>query len=93
MRATFHHVTQQNADPQELADITELAFVEGQCRAHALRMPEIKAATVCYLLDDENRVVSRGYSLCSTKDQFEKRKGRLIAEGRARKALEEDIEF
>lgn len=39
--------------------------------------------TVCLLLDNENRIISRGVSICSLLDAFEKKKGRLISFGRA----------
>ena len=45
--------------------------------------------TVCILEsdDEEHAELARGYSFCSALDQFSKRRGRQISEGRARKAL------
>lgn len=44
--------------------------------------------TTCILLDDKNRIISRGVSICSLLDAFEKKKGRLISFGRAFGAAE-----
>ena len=47
----------------------------------------VKAVTVCHLEDEDGEIVAEGMAFCSLKDQFSRKKGRLISEGRARKAL------
>ena len=44
-------------------------------------------ATVCLLLDDKNKMVARGTSICSSADLFSRREGRVSAMGRAVKAI------
>lgn len=44
--------------------------------------------TICYLEDEENNVLSRGYATCSKTEQYNKRIGRLISQGRALKSYE-----
>ena len=44
-------------------------------------------ATVCLLIQD-NKIIARGISLCSHKDQFVKRIGKAKALGRAVQAME-----
>jgi hypothetical protein len=41
------------------------------------------AFTACLLLDNANRIVSRGIAICSLSDIFEKKRGKMIAFGRA----------
>lgn len=41
------------------------------------------AFTVCLLLDVNKGIISRGISICSLSDIFEKKKGRMISFGRA----------
>jgi hypothetical protein len=42
--------------------------------------------TTCMILEGD-KYLARGVAICSMRDQFNKKKGRMIAEGRARKAL------
>jgi hypothetical protein len=46
-------------------------------------------ATICILLDDKNKLIARGTSICSSADQFRfsKREGRASSLGRAVKAI------
>ena len=53
----------------------------------AARLPNVKGATVCELFDMEGNKRS-GYAFCSQSDSFTHKRGRQIAHGRARKALE-----
>jgi len=47
-----------------------------------------EGVTICLLYDQNNKeVLARGISICSTKDQFVKRIGRIKAQGRAMQAL------
>jgi hypothetical protein len=42
----------------------------------------------CLILDDDGKLIARGLAFCSFMDQPNKKRGRMIAEGRAMKALE-----
>jgi hypothetical protein len=44
--------------------------------------------TTCVLLNGENGIVARGISMCSPRDQFNKRVGRAKALGNAMRAIE-----
>jgi hypothetical protein len=45
--------------------------------------------TICLLHTANDGFVARGISICSARDQFDKKKGRMIAQGRAQHALME----
>jgi hypothetical protein len=49
-----------------------------------------KIFTVCLLVRMNDFVIGRGVAVCSSLDQFDKKIGRAIAQGRARKAFEEN---
>lgn len=46
----------------------------------------LKIATI-YVIIDDNKIKARGIAICSLMDQFNKKKGRNIAKGRALKAM------
>ena len=48
------------------------------------------AFTVCLLLNKNNELLSRGISICSLLDTFEKKKGRTLAFGRSFSALKNE---
>lgn len=51
-------------------------------------VPAVKGGkTVVEILDDEGNVLSIGYARCSDLDNYNKKLGRTIAFGRAKKAL------
>ncbi|MEE8114119.1 MAG: hypothetical protein V3T23_07160 [Nitrososphaerales archaeon] len=65
---------------------------------HALELGQVKsyrdrgacalgtnAVTICELVDKENNVLATGYAFCT--QQYDRKLGNKIAEGRARKAL------
>ena len=56
---------------------------------HHYGYPMVKGATICQFTDDTGIVLATGYAFCSTKDQFCRRIGRQIAEGRARGVLKQ----
>lgn len=99
LKAKFHHAhlsqpvrlwpsAQEAFD--HIMDIYQKAMDEGHARLYKdNELPQLSGATVCHLVDDKDVRLATGYSFCSAKDQFCKRTGRLIAEGRARKRLEE----
>ena len=45
------------------------------------------AFTACLFLDNSNRIIARGISICSLLDIFEKKKGKIISFGRAFSAI------
>lgn len=47
-----------------------------------------RRVTSCLILDDSGELLARGLAFCSFKDQPCKRRGRMIAEGRAMKAVD-----
>lgn len=49
--------------------------------------------TCCYLEDEDNKVVARGYAQCSPSDQYNKSIGRAISLGRALKEYEAREQF
>ena len=87
--------------PHKLRHLLTLAHQFGQIRTYkrekatydptgvveAARLPNVKGATVCELFDMEGNKRS-GYAFCSQSDSFTHKRGRQIAHGRARKALE-----
>ena len=46
-----------------------------------------RRVTSCLIVDDNGELLARGLAFCSFKDQPNKKRGRMIAEGRAIKAL------
>lgn len=44
-------------------------------------------ATICEIENESREIIARGYSFCSANDQFNKKVGRQIAFGRAKKEL------
>jgi len=79
---------------KRLADIIHEAVSYGLIDAAALAaqppgdvLGSIIGATVCVLEGEELTELARGYALCSVNDQYSRRKGRLISEGRALKSL------
>jgi len=67
-----------------------LGRVITEAYANGARPPEkfwrLHAVTTCEIMQDD-MVVAVGYSFCSGKDQFGKKKGRMISEARATKRL------
>lgn len=49
------------------------------------RQPKQKKIAVVLIIDGD--MISRGIAICSNKDQFNKKRGRMIALGRAVKAI------
>lgn len=102
MKFYYHHVrTDVDYQPNAKDLIVELftqAFEEGQISAYApvSRKPRKKmiafpvAATVCEVVEGDMK--ARGYAFCSTRDHFSKKRGRMVARGRALCALGEQQE-
>ena len=93
MKIKFHHRKPDNPStdlPLQLA--LHHANELGQIQRHnkSLELPTAVAATMCYFEDDDRNRLAVGYAFCSQKDQFSKKRGRMIAEGRARKQLRKD---
>ena len=67
------------------------AFRMGQIRSYgpSAWLPAACGVTICTIHDDAGEEIGRGYAFCSAKDQFCRRTGRRIAEGRARAAAEQ----
>ena len=86
IHVSFMHVREDQLKHQSLEEIaleygTALPLL-GKDRA------ECKGFTMCSLtLDNKKETEINGFSFCSGLDPFNKAKGRLIAEGRARKVL------
>lgn len=85
---------------ERLTDVFREAFKAGQVKLHAyyeehddemftpcIIAISLNGATVCYVEDEDRNVLSTGYSFCSVNDQFDKKRGRQIAMGRALRGL------
>lgn len=70
-------------DPNEILSIALKLAEEGKEQTPIIAVTEAK------ILDPDGNVVVIAYSHCSQSDQFSKRRGRLVATGRALKKLEE----
>jgi len=100
MKTEFtHYRTDLPEGPQKASENEILALfgnarvlkqvnVYGRWRRVTGQWPNIKAAVICTLTMNDGTQVC-GYSFCSKKDNFVIKRGRSIAYGRARKALEE----
>lgn len=69
------------------AEALNLRYVRGHARGDR-GPPWMVGVTVCRLVDDAGAELARGYAFCSAKDQFCRKTGRMIAEGRARMRLD-----
>lgn len=94
MKPRFHH-RHYNTPAEALRDPVILSHLSravalGQISLHqpGNDYPTVTGVTVCYLEDPDTRqILSTGYAFCGATDQFDRAKGRRIAEGRARKGL------
>lgn len=92
MKVRFHHCHVQQEAPGRHRIINkhlEDALKSGQIAGHKADpfLPSVRGVTVCILEDDDKNEIVRGYSFCSWQDRWNRAKGRLISEGRARKNL------
>ena len=88
MKAKFHH---RRFEMEEEA-LSDPNFVAAVIHARPLGQipdttPKATAVTICHLEDTSHNRLATGYSFCSNSDQFSKKRGRTISEGRARKQL------
>ncbi len=96
MKASFAHYRadyegKDTCGPSHLMWLYQLALARCQVGLHrkTKQYPQLKAAVVCTLTDEDAVPVSQGFSFCSALDNFVTKTGRRIALGRAQKALEE----
>jgi hypothetical protein len=52
---------------------------------HKIKDYKGRKTTICGLLNEKGTEITYGVAVCSHKDQFNRRKGRLISQGRATK--------
>lgn len=92
MKTTFYHmhIDHPKATKFTRAGITQAyadAMARRQVRGHALadHVPSLRGVTVCVVYSEDGVTeLRRGFAFCSWNDQFCRRTGRLIAQGRAR---------
>lgn len=94
VRYRHAHTHGRGGLPNDFLDVLDAAIDCGDVRYHATWMAEetappgimlmrqVHGFTIC-VIEREEKEVSRGYALCSRKDQFCRRIGRSIALGRA----------
>ena len=91
MRTRFHHIHLNDPRRTDATSVIYNVFGEA-CKWGAVKRhyhgiaPDLCGVTVCEIKEDDE-VLSVGYAFCSSADQFSRKKGRAIAEGRARANL------
>ena len=88
MKTRFHHIhiDQPHANGDTWDKIFNLWYKAEKwgCvkRHYNHKFPNIRGVTTCEIQKDDE-TLSVGYAFCSSADQFSRKKGRAIAEGRA----------
>jgi hypothetical protein len=94
IRADLPHSTTH--DISSLVRVVNHALRAGQIKeygklrdygCYASYSPNVKAAVICHVTDEDTGCRATGFSFCSYLDNFATKRGRRIALGRARKAL------
>lgn len=85
MKTRFYHFS----DSLSVYDAFVLAQTKNIIKTHAVNKipPLLSTATRCEIRDDDGNFISEGFAFCSKNDQFSKRLGRRISEGRATKEI------
>ena len=97
MKTFYHHIRRENFKGNwvdHLYSQIEKAFKNNQINmirnrgdkpSRTIQPQKITACTICVIEDDSRNEIARGYAFCSSADQFSRKRGRQIAEGRAMK--------
>lgn len=94
----YRHLRAGQPDFNDLRnDCVQHARLHGQIRRHCRGRDSVwfcSAVTVCeiYELPGDASPRAVGYAFCSHLDQFSRKLGRQISEGRAKKMLEKDLD-
>lgn len=80
MEIKFQHLIKGQCNPDEFNDVLDLAREDLGAELH-----KVKAITVC-----SDGHGNEAFAACSGKDQFSKKRGRMISEGRLIKLLQEN---